>query len=85
VPLASQSFVMKFYDFRVICMYHALIQRMSITMCQPFIRTLDFSCQAYPQCVLELHESIVLPCTLVLLALWAGKIEYNSQHLLIGH
>jgi hypothetical protein len=66
-------------------MSHALVQRMSISLCQPFLRTLDFACHPYPQCVSELHEVVVLPCTLVLLSLWVGNLEPNSRHLLIGH
>jgi hypothetical protein len=65
-------------------MSHALVQRMSIILCRPFLKTIEFSCQPYPQCVLELHEAIVLPCTLVLLSLWVGNLEPNSRDILIG-
>jgi hypothetical protein len=53
----------------VLHMSHALVQRMSFILCHPFLITLEFSCRSYPQCVLELYEAIVLPCTLVLLSL----------------
>jgi hypothetical protein len=66
-------------------MSHALVQRMSINLCRPFLRTLDFACRPYPQCVSELHEVVVLSCTLVLLSLWVGNLEPNSRHFLIGH
>jgi hypothetical protein len=42
-------------------MSHALVQRMSIIPCQPFLKTLEFSCPPYPQCVSELQEVVVLP------------------------
>jgi hypothetical protein len=56
-------------------MPHALIQRMSINLCQPSLGNLDFSCWTYPQCVLELHEVVVLLRTLVLLSSLVGNIE----------
>jgi hypothetical protein len=65
-------------------MSHALVQRMSIRLYRPFIITIDFSCWSYPQCVSELHEVVVLLCTLLLLSLWLGNLEPNSRHLLIG-
>jgi hypothetical protein len=79
------TFHYQFYATRVLYMSHALVQRMYVSLCRPFLRTLDFACHPYPQCVLESHEAIVLPCTLVLLSLWVGKIEPNSRNILIGH
>jgi hypothetical protein len=73
------------YVVGVLHMSHTLIQNMSISMCQPFLITLDFACRPYLQCVSELHEVVVLSCTLVLLSLWVGNLEPNSRHLLIGH
>jgi hypothetical protein len=56
-------------------MSHVLVQRMSISLCRPFLRNLDFECRPYPQCVSESHEDVVLPCTLVLLSLWVGDLD----------
>jgi len=67
----------------VIHLSHALVQRKPISLCHPFLRTLEFACRPYPYCVSESHESVVLPHTLVLLSLWVGKLEPNNQHLLI--
>jgi hypothetical protein len=64
-------------------MSHALIQKKSISLCWSFLRTLDFACRPYPQCFLESHEVVVLPCTLVLFSL--GNLEPSSQHILIGY
>jgi hypothetical protein len=69
---------------RVLHMSHALVQRMSISLCRPFLRTLNFACRPYPPSVSELHEDVFLPCTLVLLSLCVGNIEANNQYLLIG-
>jgi hypothetical protein len=66
-------------------MSHACVQSMSINLFRPFLRTLDYACRPYPQCVLELHEVVVLPCTLALLSLWVGNLEPNNRHLLTGH
>jgi hypothetical protein len=65
-------------------MSHALFQRMSIIPCDPFLRTLDFPCRPYPQCVSESHEVVVLACTLVLLSLWVGNIEPKNWRILIN-
>jgi hypothetical protein len=72
------KFCYQVYDVVVLCMSRALIQRMSISMCRLFLKTLEFSCRPYPQCVLELHEVVVLPCALVLLSLWVGNLEPNN-------
>jgi hypothetical protein len=66
-------------------MSHALVQRMFINVCQPFLITLDFSCQSYAQFVLESHEVVVLLHTLVLLSSLVGNLEPSSQHFIIGH
>jgi hypothetical protein len=58
-------------------MYHALDQRMSINLCWPFLKTLDFSCRPYPQFVSESHEFVVLLPTLVLLSSLVGNLEPN--------
>jgi hypothetical protein len=65
-------------------MSHALVQRMSINLCRPFLRTLDFACQPYPQFVSELHDDVVLFRTLVLLSSLVGSLEPNIQHFIIG-
>jgi hypothetical protein len=65
-------------------MYRALVQRMSINLCQPFLRTLDFACRTYPKCVSDLHEVIVLLCSLDLLSSLVGNLEPNDQHFIIG-
>jgi hypothetical protein len=38
-------------------MSHDLVQMMSINLFRPFLRTLDFACRPYPQCVSDLHEA----------------------------
>jgi hypothetical protein len=65
-------------------MSHAFAQRMSINMCQPLLRTIDFACYPYPQCVSELHEVVVLSCTLVLLSPLVGNLEPSNRHFIIG-
>jgi hypothetical protein len=49
-------------------MSHALVQRKSINLCWPFLRTFDFVCWIYPQFVSELHDTLVLSLTMVLLS-----------------
>jgi hypothetical protein len=39
-------------------MSHALVQRKSINLCRPLLRTLDFACQPYPQFVSESHDTV---------------------------
>jgi hypothetical protein len=65
-------------------MSHAIVQRISISLCRLILRTLDFTCRSYPQCVSELHEVVVLPCIVVLLSLWVGNLEPRSRHPIIG-
>jgi hypothetical protein len=83
------SFIRKFhyqvYVVGFLHMSHALIPRMSIILCRPFLKTLDFACRPYTQCISKSHEVVVLTCTLVLLSLWVGNLEPSSRHLLIGH
>jgi hypothetical protein len=66
-------------------MSHALVQRMSINLCRPFLITLDFACRTHPQFVLESHEVVVLLLTLVLLSSLVGNLEPKSWHFIIGH
>jgi hypothetical protein len=66
-------------------MSHALVQRKSINLCRPFLRTLDFECQPYPQFVSESHDTMVLSCTLTLLSSLVGHLEPSSRHFIIGH
>jgi hypothetical protein len=66
-------------------MSHSLVQRKSINLCRPLLRTLDFACWPYPQFVLESHDTIVLSCTLVLLSSLVGNLDPNSRHFIIGH
>jgi hypothetical protein len=86
--LIGASYITKFhyqvYVVKVLHMSHALVQRISISLCHPLLKTLDFACWPYPQYVSELHEVVVLPCTLVLLSLWVGNLEPNGRHLHIG-
>jgi hypothetical protein len=56
-------------------MSHAFVQRMFISMYRPFLRTLDFARQLYPQHIPKSHEVLVLPCTLVLLSLWVVTLK----------
>jgi hypothetical protein len=65
-------------------MSHALVQRKSINLCLPFLRTLDFACQSYPQFVSESHDVVVLSRTLVLLSSLVGNLEPINQHFIIG-
>jgi hypothetical protein len=65
-------------------MSHALVQRMFINLCRPFLRTLDFACRPYPQFVSESHEVVVLLCTLVPLSSLVGNLEPSSRHFIIG-
>jgi hypothetical protein len=65
-------------------MSHALVQRKSINMCWPLLRTLDFACRPYPQFVSESHDIVVLSCTLALLSSLVGNLEPNSRHFIIG-
>jgi hypothetical protein len=66
-------------------MSHALVQRKSINLCWPFLRTLEFACWSYPQFVSESHDVVVLSCTLVILSSLVGNLEPNSRHFIIGH
>jgi hypothetical protein len=59
-------------------MSHALGERKSISRCHPFLRTLDFACQPYPQCISKSHEVVVLMCTMRLLSLWVVNLEPNK-------
>jgi hypothetical protein len=59
-------------------MSHALVQSKSINLCRPFLRTIDFACQPYPQFVSESHDVVVLLRTLVLLSSLVGNLEPNS-------
>jgi hypothetical protein len=65
-------------------MYHALVQRFSISLCEPFLRTLDFACRPYPQYVSYLHDIVFLSRTVVLLSLWVGNLEFSSRNFLMG-
>jgi hypothetical protein len=65
-------------------MSHALVQRMSINLCRPFLGTLDFACRPHPQFVSKSHEVVVLLHTLVLLSSLVGNLEPNSRHFIIG-
>jgi hypothetical protein len=65
-------------------MSHALVQRMYINLCHPFLRTLDFACRPYPQFVSESHEDVVLLRTMVLLSSLVGNLEPNNRHFIIG-
>ena len=66
-------------------MPHALVQRKYINLWRPFLRTLEFACQPYPQFVSESHDTMVLSCTLALLSSFVGYLEPNSWHFIIGH
>jgi hypothetical protein len=66
-------------------MSHALVQRISINLCRPFLKSHDFSCHPYPHFVSELHDIIFLSCTLVLLSSLVGNLEPNNRHFIIGH
>jgi hypothetical protein len=66
-------------------MSHSFVQRMSSNLCQPLLRTIDFACHSYHQCVSELHKVVVLLYTLVLLLSLVGKLEPNNRHFIIGH
>jgi hypothetical protein len=79
------SYIRKFhhhvYVAWAIHMCYALVQRMSIHMCRPFLRTLEFACQSYPQCVSKSHEDVFLPCILVIITLWVTlnpKVDISS-------
>jgi hypothetical protein len=65
-------------------MSHALFQRNSIHMCQPFLKILDFACRPYPQLVSESHDIVFLSRTLVLLSSLVGNLEPNSRHFIIS-
>ena len=69
----------------LIRMSHALVQRKSINMCWPLLRTLDFACRPYPQFVSESHDIVVLLFTLVLLSSLVGNLEPKNRHFIIGH
>jgi hypothetical protein len=66
-------------------MSHSLVQRKSINLCRPFLRTLNFACRSYPQFVSNSHDIVVLSRTLVLLSSLVGNLESNSRHFIIGH
>jgi hypothetical protein len=65
-------------------MSHSLVQRNSINLCRPFLITLDFACQPYPQFVSESHDTMVLQCTLAILSSLVGHLEPSSRHFIIG-
>jgi hypothetical protein len=66
-------------------MSHALVQRKSINLCQPLLRNIDFAYHSYPQFVSESHDTMVLSCTLALLASSVGHLEPKNRHFIIGH
>jgi hypothetical protein len=65
-------------------MSHALVQRKSHNLRRP-LRNLDFACWTYPQFVSESHDTMVLSCTMALLASLIGHLEPNNRHFIIGH
>ena len=73
------------YATRVYHMSHALVQRNSIKLCWPLLRTLDFACRPYPQFVSESHDTLVLWCTLALLSSLVGHLEPNNRHFIMVH
>jgi hypothetical protein len=66
-------------------MSHALVQRKSHNLRRPLLRNIDFACRPYPQFVSESHDTMVLSCTLALLASSVGHLEPNNRHFIIGH
>ena len=73
------------YAARVFHMSHALVQRKSINLCWPLLINLGFACRPYPHFLSESHDTMVLSCTLALLASSVGHLEPNNWHFIIGH